>query len=93
MLTGSARRHGDDIRINVQLTETQNGQNVWAQRYDQRVADIFDLQDSIISSLIEALAIKVLPKERQNLSQGATKNLQAYEHFLKGQRISRDQIR
>ena len=93
VLSGSARRHGDDIRINVQLAETKNGQNIWAQRYDQNVIDIFDLQDTIAKSLIEALAIEVLPKEKHNISQRATKNLKAYEYFLEGQRISRDQTK
>ena len=93
VLTGSARRNGNDIRINVQLINTGNGLNVWAQRFDRKVVEVFEVQDEITSSLIEALAIKLSSEEKQHLAQRATNNLDAYEHFLEGQRISRQQTK
>ena len=93
VLTGNARRHGDDIRINMQLTNTENGINVWAQRYARKVVDVFAVQDEITSSVIDALAIKLSSSKKQQLAQRATSNLQAYEYFLEGQRVSRQQTR
>jgi len=93
VLTGSARRNGNDIRINVQLINTGNGLNVWAQRFDRKVVEVFAVQDEITSSLIEALAIKLSSQEKQHLAQRATNNLDAYEYFLEGQRISRQQTK
>ncbi|WP_455208652.1 winged helix-turn-helix domain-containing protein [Kaarinaea lacus] len=93
VLTGSARRYGNDIRINVQLTNTRNGLNVWAQRYDRKVVEVFAVQDEITTSLVDALAIKLSSREKQLLAQRATDNLDAYEHFLEGQRLSRQQTK
>jgi TolB-like protein/DNA-binding winged helix-turn-helix (wHTH) protein len=93
VLSGSARRNGDDIRINVQLINADNGLNVWAQRYDRKVVEVFAVQDEITSSLVEALAVQLSSREKQHLAQRTTNNLEAYEHFLEGQRISRQQTR
>jgi len=91
VLTGNARRHGDDIRFNIQLINADNGLNVWAQRYDRKTKDVFAVQDEITASVINALAIELSSEEKQNLAQRATDNLTAYEYFLEGQRLSRDQ--
>ena len=91
VLAGSARRNGNNIRINVQLINTESGLNVWAQRYDRKLQEVFAVQDEITTSLIEALAIKLSSQEKQHLAQRATNNLDAYEYFLEGQRLSREQ--
>lgn len=93
VLKGNARRHGNDIRINVQLVNTETGFNIWAQRYDRKVEEVFDVQDEITTSLVDALAIKLSSQEKQHLAQRATNNLDAYEHFLEGQRLSREQTK
>ena len=91
VLNGSARRYGNEIRINVQLTDAQTGINMWAQRYDRKVTEVFAVQDEVTTSLVEALAIKLSSQEKQRLAQRATNNLTAYEHFLEGQRTSKEQ--
>ena len=93
VLTGNVRRNGNDIRINIQLINAENGLSVWAQRYDRKVVEVFAVQDEITASLIEALAIKLSSQEKQHLAKRSTNNLEAYEHFLEGQRISRQQTR
>jgi len=92
-LTGSARRHGEDIRINMQLINTESGVNVWARRYDRKATQVFAVQDEITGSIIESLAIKLSSQEKQHLAQRTTDNLSAYEYFLEGQRLSREQTR
>jgi adenylate cyclase len=89
MLKGSARRHEDEIRINIQLVNTETGFNVWAERYDRKVEEVFAVQDEVADSLVKALAIKLSAEEKSRLAQRATNNLQAYEYFLEGQRLSR----
>ena len=91
VLTGNARRSGNDIRINVQLIDTETGVNVWAQRFDRKVLEVFAVQDEIATKIVETLAIKLSAQEKQHLTQRATNNLDAYELFLEGQRISREQ--
>lgn len=93
VLKGSARRYGNDIRINVQLVNAETGFNIWAQRYDRKVEEVFTVQDEIAGSLVDALEIKLSSGEKQRLAQRSTNNLVAYEHFLEGQRLSREQTR
>ncbi|WP_455367013.1 winged helix-turn-helix domain-containing protein [Kaarinaea lacus] len=93
MLKGSARRHGDEIRINMQLVNTETGFNVWAERFDRKLEEVFAVQDEVASSLVTALAIKLSADEKSRLTQRATNNLQAYEYFLEGQRLSKEYSR
>ena len=93
MLKGSARRHGDEIRINMQLVNTKTGFNVWAERYDRKLEEVFAVQDEVASSLVTALAINLSADEKSRLAQRATNNLQAYEYFLEGQRLSKEYSR
>jgi adenylate cyclase len=93
VLQGSARRVRDKIRLNVQLMNAETGFNIWAQRYDRKTDEVFAIQDEITASIIEALAIKLTSVEKQHLATRATLNLAAYEHFLEGQRVSREQTR
>jgi len=93
MLKGSARRYGDDIRINMQLVNTETGFNVWAERYDRKLEEVFEVQDEVASSLVQALAIKLSSDEKSRLAQRATSNLKAYEYFLEGQQLSKEYSR
>jgi adenylate cyclase len=71
------------------LVNAEKGINVWAQRYDRNVSEVFAVQDEITAGLIDTLTIRLSPIEKQRLAQRATNNLQAYDHFLEGQRLSR----
>jgi len=86
-LKGTTRQLGDEVRVNAQLVNTKTGFNVWAQRYDRKVAEVFAVQDEVTHSIVNALAIKITNQEKQRLAQRATGNLKAYDFFLEGQRI------
>jgi adenylate cyclase len=85
VLHGSVRRAGERVRINAQLTDAATDGQLWAERYDGDLREIFAVQDQITEQIVSALAIKLTPAERQYLARADTKDLQAYEHFLKGQ--------
>jgi len=93
ILKGSARRNGNVMRINMQLIDASQGVNIWAQRYDSHAEGIFELQDVILSNIVDKLAINQSTTERQNSVVHATNNLKAYELFLEGQRLSRIQTK
>jgi len=59
LLNGSVQRAADDIRVNVQLIDTANGHNVWAQRFDGRAQEGLEFQDSIAHSVMLALSIEL----------------------------------
>ena len=89
VLKGSIRRSGDSIRINTQLIDTKTGFNTWAKRYDKKAANFFIIQDEVVSSIVQALALKITRQEKQRLLQKTTMNLKAYDLFQEGQRISK----
>ena len=89
VVQGSVRRLGQEIRINVQLVNARTGVNLWAQRYDRKLADVFFVQDEITNTLIDTLSIKLTSTEQLRLAQRTTNNLMAYDFFLEGQRISK----
>ncbi len=87
VLKGSVRQAGDELRVNAQLVDTTSGFNVWAERYDRRVEDVFAVQDDVTKSIVQAFALNLTQQERQRLAKQATANLQAYDYFQEGQRL------
>ena len=51
VLEGSIRRGGNRLRITAQLIDTESGSHVWAERFDRTIADLFDIQDEITSTM------------------------------------------
>jgi len=93
VLKGSARRLGDGIRLNVELVNAASGFNVWARRYDRKLSEVFAIQNEVSTNLANKLAVKLSSQEKQRLERHATDNLQAYQLFLEGQRISKEYTR
>jgi adenylate cyclase len=84
VLEGSVRKVGDQIRINAQLIDAEKDHHVWAERYDGQMADVFSLQDRITQQIVTALAVNLTAKEKGGRIRNETKNVQAYDAFLKG---------
>ena len=57
VLEGSVRRVGDRVRITAQLSDVQNGYQLWSERYDRDMKDIFDVQDEIAKAIAERLKL------------------------------------
>ena len=84
LLDGSVRKVGTQMRINAQLVDAANGQQLWAERYDGKLDDVFALQDNITRKIILALEMKLTASEENAVADKGTKNLEAYDAFLKG---------
>jgi adenylate cyclase len=84
VLEGSIQKADDRVRINAQLIDTSNGNHIWADRYDRKIKDIFELQDEIIKSVVRKLALKVDETERKRAMRKDTTNLEAYDYILRG---------
>ena len=63
MLEGSVQRGGNRLRVNVQLIAAETGTHVWAERFDKPVADLFDMQDEIVSRLANTLNAQLMAVE------------------------------
>lgn len=84
ILHGSVQREAETLRINAQLMDATTGSEMWAERYDRSVQDIFGLQDRIARNVVSALSVDLTPAERNELANRDTDNLESYEYFLRG---------
>jgi TolB-like protein/Tfp pilus assembly protein PilF len=83
LVEGSVRRAGVRLRVNAELVDAATGFQVWSEKYDREMADVFEIQDEIVSSLVAAIAPALLGGAR-NAVRRPTANLEAYEWYLKG---------
>ena len=84
LIEGSIRKVGNKVRISVQLIGTQNESHIWAQNYDKQLDDIFAVQTDIAERVTDALKVKLLPSEKQELERPVAQNLNAYTLYLRG---------
>jgi TolB-like protein/DNA-binding winged helix-turn-helix (wHTH) protein/Tfp pilus assembly protein PilF len=85
IVRGSVRRAGQRLRINVRLTDVEDGSNRWAERYDREISDIFPLQDEITRRVVSALRVELSNDDRQRLVKDYATSIEAYDAFLRGQ--------
>jgi serine/threonine-protein kinase len=77
ILEGSVRRSGNRIRVSAQLIQASDGVQLWAERYDRDMTDVFEIQDEIGQAISSALQVRLAPRKR-------VVNVEAWEHVLKG---------
>lgn len=82
VLAGSVRKSGTRVRITAQLMAAANDAQVWGERFDRDLNDIFSLQDEISKAIVTALKLTLLPGEKQALEQRSTTNPEAYKLYL-----------
>lgn len=84
LVDGSVQRAGDLIRINVQLIDGNTGSQIWAERYDRHITNIFDLQDEITGTIAGRLEPELATAERQRAKRKPPQSLDAWDHYLLG---------
>lgn len=84
VLEGSTRMSEKRVRINVQLTDAKSGANVWAERYDRGIGDIFAIQDEITLMLATEMQVQLMEGEQARLQYTTTKNVDAWTNWVKG---------
>jgi adenylate cyclase len=83
ILHGSFRREGRRIRISTHLCETAGLREVWAQRYDREMGDVFELQDEIASSVVGAIEPSLREAEIERIRRKRPQDLNAYDLVLR----------
>jgi len=76
ILEGSIRKSGDNLRINVALTNVDDGYELWAQRFDRKLDDVFAIQEEISRAVVEKLKVSLFPP--------SPASGRAYALYLKG---------
>ncbi|MBO9715139.1 TIR domain-containing protein [Sphingomonas sp.] len=82
VLEGSVRKAGTRVRITAELIDCADAQQLWAERYDRDLTDIFAIQDEISKAIVAALQLKLLPREKKAIEQRGTTNPEAYNLYL-----------
>lgn len=83
VLEGSVRKAGNNFRITAQLIDAANDAHVWAEKYGGTLDDIFDIQEKVSRSIVDALKLKLTPKEAGLLAERPIPSPLAYEFHLK----------
>jgi len=84
VLEGSVRKAGNRIRIAAQLIDATTENHLWADRYDRKLEDIFELQDEITLRILEELNVRLLHDVQARLKIKGADNLEAYLKYLQG---------
>ena len=84
VLEGSVRRAGDRVRVTAQLVEARSGNHVWAERWDRRLDDVFEVQDDITTRIVTELDPAIRSFETHAALAKPPDSLQAWDHLLRG---------
>ncbi len=84
ILEGSVQRTINILRVSVKLIDVTTGYQVWAERYDKEMKDVFVVQDDISRNILAALNITLKPDQSTITKLPPTNNIQAYDTFLLG---------
>ncbi|OCO98818.1 adenylate cyclase [Ensifer sp. LC13] len=86
LLEGSARRAAGRVRINAQLVDAESGEQLWAERFDRSLEDIFAVQDEVTARIVEALLgrLRAAPPRKR------PRNIEAYDLCVRARRLMDD---
>ena len=84
VLAGSVRKAAGQVRITVQLADATTGAELWAERYDRPLRDVFALQDEIVRKIVTTLKLQLALSQHGMLIPRTTENLEAYDDLLRG---------
>ena len=92
VLEGSVQRAVNRVRVNAQLIDARTDAHLWAQTYDRDLADVFAIQSEIAKTIADQLQAKLSPTEQAVLEAKPTKDLVAYDAYLRAQEIERNNV-
>jgi serine/threonine protein kinase/tetratricopeptide (TPR) repeat protein len=84
VLEGSVRRHGNRLRVTAQLVNVADGSNLWSERYDREIEDIFAIQDDISQAIVKALRVILSEGEKKQIEKARAVDVKAYDYYLRG---------
>jgi serine/threonine-protein kinase len=84
VLMGRIIQRGEALSISVELVNTKNNRVIWSEQYNQKLSDIFAMQEEISKDITEKLKLKLTSEEQKQLAKRYTGNTEAYQLYLKG---------
>ncbi|MCK4993244.1 MAG: tetratricopeptide repeat protein, partial [Bacteroidales bacterium] len=82
VLQGSVRKAGNNLRITAQLIDAASDAHLWAEKYSGTLDDVFDIQEKVSRSIVDALKMKLTSEEKKKIAKRSTDNVHAYDCWI-----------
>ncbi len=83
VLSGNVRKFQDNLRISVELVDIETDEQLWAETYKGKLADVFDIQEQVSEQIVDALMVRLTPMEKVVLAKRSTDNPEAFDLNLR----------
>ncbi|HSS16103.1 MAG TPA: MASE1 domain-containing protein [Candidatus Dormibacteraeota bacterium] len=90
VLEGTVQRVGSRVRVNAQLIDARTDSQLWAERYDRDVADMFAIESELAGKIVAQLQAQISPIEKAAIKRPSTTDLAAYDLYLRAQDLFAD---
>lgn len=87
LVSGSVQRSGERLRVTVELLRAKTGERLWGDQYDRSAADVLAIQEDIARAVAGGIAGRLLPAEQAKIAARPTLSPEAYDHYLRGNRL------
>ncbi|MCP4382837.1 MAG: tetratricopeptide repeat protein, partial [Hyphomicrobiales bacterium] len=93
LLEGSVRRSDENVRITTRLIEGRNNRQIWAERYDRELVNVFEVQSEIAANVANAVELQVAPDVVGPTPAPSTSSPEAHEYYLRGRALLKEMTR
>ena len=87
VLEGTVQRAGGRVRVNAQLVDARTDSQLWAERYDRDVADVFAIESEVAGKIVAQLQAKISPSEKAAIEQKPTADLAAHDLYIRAKTL------
>jgi eukaryotic-like serine/threonine-protein kinase len=84
IIDGTIKKANDRLRVSVQVLNVADNAAVWATSFDETLADVLSLEDTVSARVVEALLPQLTGSEMEGFAKRGTENPEAFEHYLRG---------
>src|SRR5881392_663377 len=87
VLEGTVQRAGGRVRVSAQLIDARTDSQLWAERYDRDVADVFAIESELAGKIVAQLQAKISPSEKEAIEQKPTADLTAHDLYIRAKTL------
>jgi TolB-like protein/Tfp pilus assembly protein PilF len=92
ILEGSVRKEKDRLKITAKLINVEDGFYLWNNSYDNRLEEVFGVQEDVSKAIAEALKVRFKPGKFEASKSGQPASMEAYEYYLKAMYFTKNYI-
>ena len=88
IVEGSVRKSGTSVRVTARLIDAESGDQLWAERYDRTIEEVFAVQDEVVQTIVSTLEGRLAATGAARVRAKPTTSWVAYDYFLQGRELS-----